>query len=753
MKKNYIEKALEQMKGASEMRSWTVLIFFYICFLPVISRAFNDETTHPELSERAIVHSVMEEYLEQEIGIVDNIDERINGKTIEGWIKYGSEMEDDPPCRASNHFHNPNLPWSESGLSDHLWAVDVFCVFGDYMPSFLTSNVTWATGYLSRGGQDKDDKIIIENKWDWQNAREYFYIYLTGKDLEDNYVAHTNENRQQALAKSMQALGQVVHLLQDVAAPAHVRDDFSQGHTTFSPSGLSPKKWVCNRFEKYVKKNNTQEWFDQIDKGGLASPVLSDFWDTDSSAGIDTSISSDQLGLAEYTHINFLSEYRMFTEEFPYPKAEHCQIWSYPAFEFFPFYKRKYVSSTSNHPGEQVNHLALVSHFFAPIENYFPDENGLDWLPVMLDNKCFDEYASKLIPRAIGYSSDLIDYFFRGKLQVSYSVPLLTNQTFKRFKIKVKNIAESQENMSDGIFTLIVRYTPWDGKPDGSDDEFVRSFIVPVQNLEYDQEFEREFNLYESIPVQYLETAKCMLAYIGKLGNEENAVIGKHFLPGDIKFLEAWDNDLNGKYPWYHSTDAQNYNNGSTLNVVKDGRLEKDNIRIINDDKVRINESFINFRAFNSPYEWIDIDSPDGIPVTPNTHLQFKIDDLSINQVPPAPEGQLRAYQHLGLAFNTFMHGQVMVDYLELRFTLDDHTVNKPNIQEVAYKFPPGSSYSVNIYDAFQSQGITIPEPFYLQRIELCQELLDLENPSTIEHHQHMEVDFISIIERYAEQE
>jgi hypothetical protein len=723
-----------------------------ILLIPLTSLAFNDELTHIELTRRAIstFNSDINNYLGENLGIEKGTKKIIGDRTIKEWLEYGSEMEDDPPCRAANHFHNPSLLWENAGLSDHYFPVDIFCIFGDYKPLALPSNLTWATGFFSRSPDSLNTKIIEENTYDWASAREYFYIYLTGKDFKENLVVEDALSQEAYLAKSMQALGQVVHLLQDMAVPAHVRNDFSQGHTKFSPSGVSPKKWVCNRFEKYVKKNNTREWFDQIDKGVLPSPVLTDFWDTDSSDGIDTSTSSDLLGLAEYTHINFLSEYRMFTEKFPYPKAEHCEVKSYPFYDAIPYIKCKYISSTNGHPGDQINHLARVSFFAGPIQYYFPDNNASRHLPIIHDNNCYDEYASKLVPKAIGYSADLIDYFFRGKLQVS-AIAQLDNDNISRFKLKIRNLTERQEELYSGWYTLVVRYTTWDGKLDGSDDIFVRSFIVPTQGVQYDQEEELLFNLYEPVPTEYIETIRCMLVFRGTLGNEKDAVIGKYFLPGEIKFLEAWDNGLAGNHPWFHSTDGQNYNNGATSNIIEDGLFVKDNIRYINEDKDRINESFIYFRNLNTPYEVIDLESPDGILITPNTYLQFKIDAFFINQSPPAPEGYTAAYQNLCFSFNAYMDEQVMVDYLELQYTQEGQAVNNPYINEVAYPFQLGAATSVNIYDAFQSQGITIPEPFYLQRIDLTQKLEDLEELSNIEHHQHMEIDFIGIIEGYSE--
>ena len=224
-------------------------------------------------------------------------------------------------------------------------------------------------------------------------------------------------------------------------------------------------------------------------------------------------------------------------------------------------------------------------------------------------------------------------------------------------------------------------------------------------------------------------------------------MVGKAFSPGKLKFLEEWDNGLIGNYSWYHSTEAQNPNNGITSNIAEYGVLAKDNIRNVNEDRGRINQSFLYFRDFGTPYQIVDVESPDGILITPNTYLLFKINDLSINQVPPAPPGYTTAYQYLELEFNTVMNGQHMNNFLALQFTQPGQAINRPNINEVAYSFQLGRIIMVNIYDAIQRRGITIPEPFYLQCIELNQKLEDLELPSTVEHHQRMAVDFISIVE------
>jgi hypothetical protein len=76
----------------------------------------------------------------------------LNDKEIVEWLQYGAKMEDDPACRASNHFHDPYMHWSQAGLTDTQWLVGLYCWgfgMGQYPFSDISSNLTWATGYLS----------------------------------------------------------------------------------------------------------------------------------------------------------------------------------------------------------------------------------------------------------------------------------------------------------------------------------------------------------------------------------------------------------------------------------------------------------------------------------------------------------------------------------------------------------------------------------------------------------------------------
>ncbi|MCI5207550.1 MAG: hypothetical protein D3910_01875 [Candidatus Electrothrix sp. ATG2] len=103
-----------------------ILFFFIILFflVPSWSGAWDDKSTHPAFTEQAVRNTVLfkKGVLKSQLGFEGQIEEYLyNGKntlSIIEWLTRGSEKEDDPMCRAANHFHNPWKPWEESKLTD-----------------------------------------------------------------------------------------------------------------------------------------------------------------------------------------------------------------------------------------------------------------------------------------------------------------------------------------------------------------------------------------------------------------------------------------------------------------------------------------------------------------------------------------------------------------------------------------------------------------------------------------------------------
>lgn len=245
--------------------------------------------------------------------ILNGNDRKGNNKhyTVEVWFQEGSEDEDSPTfCRASNHFHNPiytsqqpfSFDWLESQMSDSS-TVDVACG-----TNHRYSNVTWATGlanpWIYIGNRTSQDRNLLglydaPQEMGWDNARSYFYEALT---------AQQPATREAKFVKTFRAVGQVVHLLQDMAVPAHVRNDM-QSHLW---DNWNPLKW-SNPFEKYIVSNSGARNDTPIKPTFSAPFRLTDFWDTNTYTGeVNPSAGTDQ-GIAEYINANFVSDFTIFS--------------------------------------------------------------------------------------------------------------------------------------------------------------------------------------------------------------------------------------------------------------------------------------------------------------------------------------------------------------------------------------------------------------------------------------------------------
>ncbi len=250
---------------------------------------------------------------------------------------------------------------------------------------------------------------------------------------------------------TFEAIGHVVHLLQDVSVPAHVRNDLTS-HLAFQGFvSRDPRRWFSNGFEHYLKKNPdivNQAQYNALD---YTNWQVTDFWDTDGTT---------LTGMAEIINANYLSDSTIpnnnpSTEHtFTYPNisSENYQICEEES-TLIPTVKFKYISRKSRGdcpPPEQktTDHFAFVS--FVNEEDEINNQN-ISSLKLLLDNNVHDTYAREIIPLAVSYSTDLINYFFRGEIEV-IQVPNSNN-------IKIKN---NSSEVMDGIFTLY--YDAIDGK-------------------------------------------------------------------------------------------------------------------------------------------------------------------------------------------------------------------------------------------------------------------------------------------------
>ena len=165
--------------------------------------------THKILSDYAANNSVLnkENYLVNYLGFQNGLQEPLTWKdksqtqTINLWLQEGSALEDGKlwdylilKSRSFNHFHDPLKEWDTAGLND---------IFTG------KSALLWA--------QDGEkQQTFPQGDWSWQKIRLLYYTALT---------ATTEVEQQQYFAMMFRGLGHQMHLVQDMAVPAHARND------------------------------------------------------------------------------------------------------------------------------------------------------------------------------------------------------------------------------------------------------------------------------------------------------------------------------------------------------------------------------------------------------------------------------------------------------------------------------------------------------------------------------------------------
>ncbi len=376
--------------------------------------AWDDKKTHPVISEQAVKNSILAfehgDYLKN-LGFKKSLGEEFKWETfgkdgildpnfdvgVTKWVQEGSRLEDTHrvkfgPARQDRallkHFHDPLLDWGFAGL-------DTILIF----PEEGQSSVLWAM----------DDN----NDWSWQKVREYYYNALTFSDPD---IRDTN------FAKTFRGVGQLIHLIQDVSQPAHVRND---------PHPFDALRWR-NGFETWAINNADKVDFfmqnpvfppDSLLASGRGFPTpITELFDTKQFAvhGNPPDESNDA-GLAEYTNVNFFSEDRIFSS-YPWPSIDPSnatKVSEKPIRRFQSTITRSYYKKTCNTCGETNGGSGYLLAAESITEKYIRGSGTQTEIVTLLDDKVYEDYAKLLFPRAVGYSTALINYFFRGEMEVT----------------------------------------------------------------------------------------------------------------------------------------------------------------------------------------------------------------------------------------------------------------------------------------------------------------------------------------------
>jgi hypothetical protein len=247
-----------------------------------------------------------------------------------------------------------------------------------------------------------------------------------------------------------------------------------------------------------------------LDSVALAPVAIARLIDTDRYSGANPDVTTEALiGLAEYTNANFFSEDRVFTENdvdpqarFPFPRRSSVVEQDFDVTVDGATVKRRYLVKSAD--GVTGYRLATVG-FLREYHQRF----SLDWTRFKegpaLDEAVYRDYAERLVPRAVSYSTALIDYFFRGRLS-----------TFgDGSAMGIQNLSDE---VMDGTFTLYYDDAGDTRRPvPGA--SWTRT--VGPQGLVTDLRVTAPTNPAPGEPGKY------MLVFRGRLGSEPDAVVGK----------------------------------------------------------------------------------------------------------------------------------------------------------------------------------------------------------------------------------
>lgn len=524
-----------------------ISFFLASIFLFVDNLLAYDGSVHSKINEESVNFSQLDSVLKGHLGISNGKEIPLTkGKKTQQawkWLAYGGEAEDFgwlrkyhiSTTRAFNHFHDPLKTWDEADLDDPYSLI--------YTGNYLRNPVSPILWGFNPGQQDF--AMNFTGDWSWGKAREYFYTYLTGKDFAGITVAVTQEEREVAFADCFRAVGQVMHLLEDMSVPLHTRNDVHV-FPLFDIVG----RWT---YETYAKKNinnldyNPDQLGDrphldlltdpQPDPGYTDLVPVTGLFDRNLyNIGSAMPASDARIGMAEYSNANFLTNDTMFTYQHPslsetnYDAADWLNAKLVVAKDGVGD-NRIYFRKTT---GEPIEHFMAAGYWYYQLFMW----NKLElYYAFIVDEVCFADYADKLIPRAVGYSAALLDYFFRGTMDIQAATLQRDNSgRIRGLDFEVKNttlLAGSPdiEPFENGSLSLSYQYTP----PGQTEPQYglLEGSIYPITGAD-----DLINSDYVSLSVPFAEDSyipagatdiSFTIVFRGKLGYEENAVVGKVF--------------------------------------------------------------------------------------------------------------------------------------------------------------------------------------------------------------------------------
>lgn len=257
---------------------------------------------------------------------------------------------------------------------------------------------------------------IEEQEFSLADAREFYRQALS---------LSNRQARERPTILLMQTLGHVVHHLQDMAQPAHVRDD------------IHPP-WEGDDFERYT----------EVQFADLPTPLPAG--GTCGEGPVDLRVfdqavkfwANGGVGIAEFTSTNFLSRDTVFqfvpNGPVNWITDDNHPLPAYPSNPVFDRPTMAELGVAGSAPNTRLSFLGLPIIDMLTGEGCFNSRAAMltyssRWsssanMPMLMPALALNRHTYEgnyriLLPRAIAYSTGMLNYFFRGRMElVSYEV-------------------------------------------------------------------------------------------------------------------------------------------------------------------------------------------------------------------------------------------------------------------------------------------------------------------------------------------
>ena len=223
------------------------LAILFLLIIPVKSFAYDNLTTHPALTSEMVK-------------LYNNFSNQKISDEEKEWLLQGSQKEDDPVIRTLNHFYDPIYQRGLSGeinggalgpilnvLKPIIKSAKEWCQNSYAQATFLGE--AYQNAAFNPVAQITKSAVDILTVHTWEKA---IYNYLLG-------------NKQEAF----QDLGHILHLLEDMAVPAHTRNDehltgdaYEKWASRFNPNNIDVVSQL--KGSSFLHFNSLNEAFDYL---------------------------------------------------------------------------------------------------------------------------------------------------------------------------------------------------------------------------------------------------------------------------------------------------------------------------------------------------------------------------------------------------------------------------------------------------------------------------------------------------------